>query len=260
MKKEKPLIFISHIKEEKDVAIFLKNLIDTIFSKKIDVFVSSDDVCVPLGGAWLNHIEKALRECIAIVIISSPKSVLKPWINFEFGTGWIRDLPIIPACHSGMNFEELPLPLKLRESIMLKDKNNLNVLFSQLSNKSEIPISKTDYSEFIKNIEKFEKNYLYWDIVNGCFEKIDYIFRTINYIDVNIIDAIKSKSNIHVELIESDVKILQHEFRILEQYGILKFRKENSARLTPSGFFIKYKIERLPEFHNVISDRNFVFC
>jgi hypothetical protein len=45
----KPLVFISHIIEEKKVAIAFKELIESSFLGMIDLFVSSDDASIRLG-------------------------------------------------------------------------------------------------------------------------------------------------------------------------------------------------------------------
>jgi hypothetical protein len=45
----KPLVFISHITEEKDIAGALKVLVESAFLGMIEVFVSSDPTSIRLG-------------------------------------------------------------------------------------------------------------------------------------------------------------------------------------------------------------------
>lgn len=109
----KKIVFISHVTEEKELAIKTKELIETSFLGMIEVFVSSDEHNVSLGQKWLDNITNSLKTCAIEIILCSPKSISRPWINFEAGACWIRDIPVIPFCHSGMIPSKLPMPLNL---------------------------------------------------------------------------------------------------------------------------------------------------
>ena len=96
---DKRLVFISHIAEEKEVAIAVKELIESSFLGLIEVFVSSDQHSIGMGQKWLDQISAALKECVVEIVLCSPKSINRPWINFEAGAGWVRDISVIPLCH-----------------------------------------------------------------------------------------------------------------------------------------------------------------
>lgn len=53
----------------------------------------------------------ALNLASVHVILCSPESVARPWIQFEAGAAQIRGIPIIPICHSGLTPAQLPVPL-----------------------------------------------------------------------------------------------------------------------------------------------------
>lgn len=113
MAEAKTLVFISHITPEKEVAIAFKELIEESFLNMIEVFVSSDGESINMGQRWLESITVALKKCSIEIVLCSPQSVQRPWINFEAGAAWIRDIPVIPLCHSGMEPSKLPVPLNL---------------------------------------------------------------------------------------------------------------------------------------------------
>ncbi len=98
----RPRIFISHISEEKAPAAQLKRALTRDFLGLVDVFVSSDTESISAGEEWLQSVAKALRECAAVVILCSPESVKRPWINVEAGAAWMRDIPLVPVCHLGL--------------------------------------------------------------------------------------------------------------------------------------------------------------
>jgi hypothetical protein len=106
MSKEKPII-ISHITEERAVAHQLKELLNRLFLGMLNVLVSSHEESIQLGDKWLTTIELSIKSCEMIIVLSSPLSVTRPWINFEAGAGWVKNIPVIPLCHSGLTPSQL---------------------------------------------------------------------------------------------------------------------------------------------------------
>lgn len=57
----KPLVFISHITEEKDLALLIKDkIIDEFLLGSVEVFISSDSRVNTGGQSWLKNIEYSL--------------------------------------------------------------------------------------------------------------------------------------------------------------------------------------------------------
>ncbi|MFP9135476.1 hypothetical protein ACLKZ8_21145 [Shewanella algae] len=75
-------IFLSHIHEERDLALLIKEAIENEFSGFIEVFVSSDGMSIPAGSNFLKRIEDGLVNCIGAIYLISPISVKRNWINF----------------------------------------------------------------------------------------------------------------------------------------------------------------------------------
>ena len=99
------IVFISYISEEKSLALVFKKWIESSFLGQITVFVSSDPQSIPAGNKWREDITSALNESKLLIILYSPRSKTRPWISFEAGCGWIKDIPIIPICHSNLKLE-----------------------------------------------------------------------------------------------------------------------------------------------------------
>ncbi len=138
---ERPVIFVSHIHEERSLALSLKTAIETEFSGLIDIFVSSDGESIPAGANFLSHIETALQKCTAFICLVSPKSVNRNWINFELGAVWLRsisqispsiNLPVIPVCYGGITPAKLPQPINNFNGIVGNNADELKFLFQTL--------------------------------------------------------------------------------------------------------------------------------
>lgn len=104
-------LFLSHVANEGLLALVLKEWIQKIFKGRIRVFVSSDIRNITAGDIWLNNIDQALTRARFLIVLCSPYSVSRPWVNFETGSAWMKRIPVIPLCHSGQTAGDLPSPL-----------------------------------------------------------------------------------------------------------------------------------------------------
>lgn len=114
-------VFISYITEEAPVALLLKESIERKFLGLVSAFASNDVHDLTPGEQWLAKIERALKESGLLLVICSPASLTRPWINFETGCAWITGMKIIPVCHSGQRREQLPYPFSQFHALQLED-------------------------------------------------------------------------------------------------------------------------------------------
>lgn len=157
----KKLVFISHITEESELAQILSDQIKNSYLGMLDTFVSSDGESIPAGGRWLDKIDTALNESAIQISLCSAKSIKRPWINFEAGASWIRKIPVIPLCHSGLTKSELPIPLAMLQAANYDSENDLDTMFSRLSDVLGAAKPNIDYSALIIKSSEFVKNYTY---------------------------------------------------------------------------------------------------
>jgi hypothetical protein len=126
-------IFISHISEEASIVDVFKDWIESTFLGQCEVFASRDKEDLPLGNNWINEIDRTLDSSVAFLVLCSPASLKRPWINFETGWGWIKGVPIIPICHSGQKKDALPPRISTFESLEIDSAGFVSVLFSRLA-------------------------------------------------------------------------------------------------------------------------------
>jgi TIR domain len=161
MDTSKPLVFISHITEEKEIAVAFKELIESSFLGMLDVFVSSDEDSIRMGQKWLDRISNGLKTCTVEIVLCSPKSILRPWINFEAGAGWVRDIPVIPLCHSGIEPAKLPMPLNLLQAAKANEVSSLKLIFPVLAEAIGAKTPNIDFSDFVAKVDEFEVRYTF---------------------------------------------------------------------------------------------------
>lgn len=155
---QKPVVFISHISEEKQVAVALQELVETAFLQALELFVASDDKSIPMGKEWLNAIKDRLINCIFEIVIASPESIGRVWIGFEAGAVWIRDRPVIALCHSGITKDTLPPPLGHLQGANAGDEADLRRIFSELAAELGMACPQVDFTGFLSTIKTFEED------------------------------------------------------------------------------------------------------
>lgn len=158
----KKKVFISHIHDEKEIAIAFKTLITKAFLNMIDTFVSSDGESIQMGSEWLKEIDTALTDCVLEVILASPKSVKRPWINFKAGAGWIRKIPVVPLCHGGTQ-GNLPSPMSALQSADATDASHLELIFVRLAKALGADTPEVDFSDFVAKVKAYEQQSTFWD-------------------------------------------------------------------------------------------------
>lgn len=162
----KKLVFISHITEESELAKILSDEIKSSFLGLLDTFVSSDGESIPAGGRWLDSIDAALTNSAIQISLCSPQSIKRPWINFEAGASWIRRIPVVPLCHSGLSKSGLPIPLAMLQSADLDKVADLKIVFAELAKvlgAEKVP--EINYDNLIRKCKAFIETYTYFNKV-----------------------------------------------------------------------------------------------
>ncbi len=144
--------FISHITEEREVGSALKTALARDFLGMLDVFVSSDGASIAAGDDWLKSVDEALRKTDLMMILCSPTSIRRPWINFEAGAAWIRKIPIIPLCHSGLRPGDLPMPLSSRQGLLLSSADSLRGLYERIAKEMECGVPPSQFDELASKL------------------------------------------------------------------------------------------------------------
>jgi hypothetical protein len=144
---QKSIIFLSHIHEDKSIAIALAEHLERAFSRAVDVFVSSDGASILLGDKWLDRIEENLKKATIVIVLASPDSVSRPWINFEAGGGWLRGARVMPVCIRGMEIAALPQPLKTLQACQISSAGGVKAFFEGVGRVLDLDCSLSNWDE-----------------------------------------------------------------------------------------------------------------
>ena len=157
---QKLQVFLSHVTVESTLADALRRHLTRDFIGLVDVFESSDRLSIPAGKRWLSEVTEALKRADLHLILCSPDAMLRPWIQFEAGAAHLRDIPIIPLCHSGLSLAQLPVPLSEYEGVKVCEQEGLLTLYRVIASTLGSSIPEIDFKAFGKEMASIEAEYL----------------------------------------------------------------------------------------------------
>lgn len=123
-------LFISHIHEEHAVAHTIRSQLGGVFAEMVDVFLSED---IRLGADWLQEIKAALQAANVILVLFSPTSQSRPWLNIEAGYGVMSGKLVIPICHRGLTKDKLPTIYGLRQALDVNSRSDIAKLLQAIA-------------------------------------------------------------------------------------------------------------------------------
>lgn len=135
MSEAKPVIFLSHASDDKELAELLAEQIRVMFGRDtVKVFVSSEPDAIGAGDKWFPTILQQLEEATALVVLLTPNSIDRRWVWFEIGYFWRKvetsEGRLYPL-HTP-SIKEIPHPLNELQAKSLKDREQLKTFASNL--------------------------------------------------------------------------------------------------------------------------------
>jgi TIR domain len=152
-------IFLSHVTAEAKLADLVEGHLHRDFIGLARVFASSDLGSVLAGKKWLDEVTSALTQASLHVVLASPDSIERKWINFEAGAAHVRGVPIIPLCHSGLTPAQLPVPLSESQGLVLSDDSGFRRFYAAIARALESELPEVDYAAYGREVAAFEVTY-----------------------------------------------------------------------------------------------------
>jgi hypothetical protein len=150
-------IFLSHVTPEARLADIIEGHVLRDFIGLARVFVSSDQGSILAGSQWLDEITAALKQADLHVVLASPDSIERKWINFEAGAAHVRGVPIVPLCHSGLTPAQLPVPLSESQGLVLSDDTGFHRFYAAIARALGSDLPDVDYVAYGREVAAFEE-------------------------------------------------------------------------------------------------------
>lgn len=144
---EKNGIFISHITEEGATAAALKQYLRQVFSLDLPIFVSSDYESIPGGEVWFTKIIEGLKNASVVIVLLSPDSLCRRWVNFEAGIGVGADATVIPVVVHGLERNDVGHPLCSLQIRSLQSTEDAKALIHDIAKKLGLKPNESVHSD-----------------------------------------------------------------------------------------------------------------
>jgi len=122
-------IFISHATANARLA---RTLAEALESLGAMTFLSSRAGDIRADEDWLRGIGRALQEADAYIILLTPESTLRPWVNFEAGAAWFSEKQLLFVRVQALAPGDIPLPISSRQVYALDDGEQLGAVLDAL--------------------------------------------------------------------------------------------------------------------------------
>jgi hypothetical protein len=150
-------VFLSYCTGEARYADSIKQRLERDFIGLVAVFLATDTTSIPTGSRWHADIINALQRSQLHLVVCSSESVQRPWINYEAGAAAVREIPIVPLCHSGLIPDQLPVPLSESQGALLTDANALRGLYTRIASMIGSSIPEIDFESYAKTFQETEQ-------------------------------------------------------------------------------------------------------
>jgi hypothetical protein len=180
--------FISHIAQEKPVALKVQEYLKRAFGPGFPVFVSSDETSIGGGRKWFEHIVSNLRAAKVILVLVSHESCYREWINFESGFGEGTGACVIPVAIKTFTFDKLRFPLAAFNGRYVAD---LEGILFDIVRETELRAGSVDAAQYRDDILESEKSLIYKTVVvtpsRDCEGKIRFTIQNTGNVDLDLI-------------------------------------------------------------------------
>jgi hypothetical protein len=149
-------VFISHISEEKPIALRIQKLLQDVLPSNVPVFVSSDYQSIQSGDQWYTAVLDGLKHSQVIIVLLSDQSVDRRWINFEAGFGLGQESRIIPTVCRAFIKDDIGLPLSQLHARDLHEEQELKALLNTIADILHVPFNDQPIARFLDDLLPLE--------------------------------------------------------------------------------------------------------
>ena len=170
------IIFISHIHEEIEIAQAIKDELNNCFQDAISVYLSET---IPFGDDWQKSVNQTLRHADLILVLFSPDSIERPWINVEAGYGIISGKQVITMYCLGLDQDKLHYLYQRLKGIMIEDSEDVRRLLIENIERNVLGretsgITEQHVNSWQASISKTIKSYLRQQIIKVKLQPLAY--------------------------------------------------------------------------------------
>jgi hypothetical protein len=185
-------VFISHVYEERHIALVLQKYIRQAFRDAFPVFAAFDKESIGGGKKWFTHIVENLKRSPIVLVLVSGGSRRRPWLAFEAGVGDGVNATVIPVGIRDFAWGKLEFPLLAYQGRSIED---LPSILSDITKAFKISSEPMDHEAYLTEIRTAEASMAYKSLT----------VRPLLHPNVTLRFEIENRGNADIELLMLEV-------------------------------------------------------
>ena len=155
-------IFISHVAEDRELALRVQEYVKVCLASAHGVFCSAWQLSV--GDFWVARIRKELKSAKAVIVLLSRQALKSTWVAFETGAAWSANKRVILLCVGGVRAAKLPRPYSDFHAIDLTTHSEHyskileSIMSSHVRSESELLNNEAYVKNYERRLERAEQN------------------------------------------------------------------------------------------------------
>lgn len=150
------LVFLSHAATDQEIAIYLKSVIEKAIPDS-DVFVSSDTEDLRPGDEWVKKIRENLRAARMLLLLASERGLIRPWVWYETGSAWSREIRIIPCCLGKIRKNDLAAPFSSYQALNVDEAGDLKNLLTEIGHELKLTVQMPEFEPSVSGLRRLDK-------------------------------------------------------------------------------------------------------
>jgi hypothetical protein len=155
-------IFLCYATEDSRLAKLLQKELENEYKMAFKIFRAQDYRSIKPGDEWWENIKEALQNYPLTLVLATPLSILKPWINFEAGASIGSRSSLVPICAYGLrikDLKDLQSPLYVKQALDLHSLDGIRELFRIVAETFDKPWhGKRNLLKLLKEVNSVTKH------------------------------------------------------------------------------------------------------
>jgi hypothetical protein len=235
--------FISFASENRELAEYIHKYLNNLFQGECRFWLSTE---IAPGADWQTKLLSELDKSHGLLLLLTPQSLEKRWVNVEAGACWVAKKPIFPLICGGVSVHHLQPPITAFQAVQIEERSSVRQLVSEIAVFSNLRVPPIyDASDFAKQVRKLTGSAGAFTTINQATKKLhlDSIITpliiepcAIKLETLNLCASVNNKAQLIVNGTTSDADVLSIAFSKLSLPGTLLLEISNSDHTTCNAF------------------------
>jgi hypothetical protein len=211
------LVFLSHAAKDQEIAIVLKRVIEQAIPN-CNVFVSSDTEDLRPGDEWVTTIRTNLRDARLLLLLASERSLNRPWVWYETGSAWSREIRTIPCCLGAVRKNDLSAPFSSYQALNADEAEDFKDLLAEIGRELNLSVQFPQFDAIQTELQALDQKAHAGDINLLTPSEIQFRFDAMN-VSAKITQGLPDSFDVLLTN-ESTEPVIVHDIRLVGPNGI----------------------------------------